>query len=64
MVVLVPKLPCLNNSASPKKLFGLQEHFLSNDSRNIFDALPSHMVHFVPAKNLTNEGGPRVDLLR
>ena len=62
---LSTKITLLEQLCHTEEIICLQEQFLSNDTRNILDALPSHMVHFVPAKKtLRNEGAPRVDLLR
>ena len=58
MVVLCTKITVLEQLCLTEEIICLQEHFLSNDSRNIFDALPSHMVHFVPAKKPKKRGRP------
>ena len=60
---LSTKITRLEEVCLTKEIICLQEHFLYNAGRNIFDALTSHMVHLYQWKNLRNEGARQVDLL-
>ena len=55
---LSTKITVLEQLCLTEEIICLQEHFPSDNSRNIFDALPSHMVYFVPAKKPKKRGRP------